>query len=280
MAGEDAVLLGNGEPAEERQDLGVSQSEILEGVDGIANLSLATAEHQDIAGSLDGQLLDCITDRLVLIPRLRDRRINERPVPDFDRVCATSDLHDGRTIEMVRETFGVDGRGCDDDLEVRPSRQELPDVAEQEVDVERALMCFVDDDRVVGPEVSITVDLVEENPIGHHLDPRGFIDGVGEANLESHEVTDPGSELLGNPLGDRPCGDSPRLRVPDHSRRAPPQLKAQLGELGALAGAGFAGNDHDLVVGDGAQQFLAPGGDGEILRVGDLVRVGAAGVGG
>ena len=43
----------------------------------------------------------------------------------------------------------VDGGAGDDQLEVGPLRQQLPEVAEQEVDVEAPLVRLVDDDRVV-----------------------------------------------------------------------------------------------------------------------------------
>jgi hypothetical protein len=38
--------------------------------------------------------------------------------------------------EVTRKALGVDRCGGDDDLEVRPPRQELSQVAEQEVDVQ------------------------------------------------------------------------------------------------------------------------------------------------
>ena len=51
-----------------------------------------------------------------------------------------------------REPFRVDGRRSDDQFQVGPLRQQLLQVAQQEVDVQRTLMRLVDDDRVVGVE--------------------------------------------------------------------------------------------------------------------------------
>jgi hypothetical protein len=49
----------------------------------------------------------------------------------------------------ARRTARVDRGGGDDQLEVGPLRQQPLEVAEQEVDVEAALVGLVDDDRVV-----------------------------------------------------------------------------------------------------------------------------------
>ena len=54
--------------------------------------------------------------------------------------------------EVLREAVGVDRRRGDDHLQVGPARQDLPQVAEQEVDVQAALVRLVDDQRVVGAQ--------------------------------------------------------------------------------------------------------------------------------
>ncbi len=74
---------------------------------------------------------------------------DERPVAHLDRVGAPGHLDDRRVAEVLGEPFGVDGGRGDDELEVGPARQQLLEVAEQEVDVQAALVRLVDDDRVV-----------------------------------------------------------------------------------------------------------------------------------
>ena len=66
----------------------------------------------------------------------------------------------------------VDGGRGDDQLEVRPPRQQLLEVAEQEVDVQAALVRLVDDDRVVAPQHPVALDLGQQDAVGHQLDQR------------------------------------------------------------------------------------------------------------
>jgi len=67
----------------------------------------------------------------------------------------------------------------DDDLEVGAARQQLGEVAQDEVDVEAALVGLIDDDRVVGEQLSVGLDLGEQDAVGHQLDQGGVPDLVG-----------------------------------------------------------------------------------------------------
>jgi hypothetical protein len=55
----------------------------------------------------------------------------------------------GAPVEVLGEALRVDGGGGDDQLQVRALGQQLLQIAEQEVDVEAALVGLVDDQRVV-----------------------------------------------------------------------------------------------------------------------------------
>src|SRR5918993_651519 len=113
---------------------------------GVADLPLAAQEHQDVAQALGAQLLDGLADRLDRVADPGARRVvvlfgllvalvqDQRAVADLDRVRPAGHLDDGGAIEMVREAFGLDGRGGDDDLEVGPPGEQLLEVAEDEVD--------------------------------------------------------------------------------------------------------------------------------------------------
>ena len=92
------------------------------------------------------------------------------------------------------------------------------------------------------------------------------LDLVGEAHLVADEAAELDAELLRDALGDRAGGDAARLRVRD---RLAAELEADLRQLRGLARAGRAGDDHDLVVAEGARDLLALPGDGQLGGVGD-----------
>jgi len=59
------------------------------------------------------------------------------------------------------------------------------------------------------------------------------------------------------------------LRMADQAAHPPPQLEADLGDLGGLARAGLAGDDHDLVVPDGGPDLVTVLGDRKPFGVPD-----------
>jgi len=304
---EHAVLLRSGQAGVEGQDLhgvrGVAAG--LTGGDvpgaevfrqrgrGVRDLALAGEEHEDVAGALGhelvgrqadgGELVDGVTFGSVVV--LGD----EGAVADLHGVCAPADLHDGGRparpldvtvggrgdgvggtgAEVRGETGGVDGGRRDDQLQVRAAGQQVGEVAEEEVDVEGALVGLVDDDRVVAGEQRIALDLGEEDAVRHELDQRVPGDEVGEAHLVADGPTQLDAELLRDALRDRPGGDAAGLGVADQAGDAAAQFEADLGDLGGLARPGLAGDDHDLVVADGGGDLRAPGRDRQFLRVRD-----------
>ena len=201
----------------------------------------------------------------------------ERPVPDLDRVRAAGHLDDrrrhrlaagfgGRSGEVAREALGVDRRRRDDHLEVGALGKDPPQVPQQEVDVERTLVRLVDDDRVVAAEQPVAVDLVEQDAIGDQCHAGVGRHLVGEPHLVADGRAEGDLQLFGDALGDGPCGDAARLRVRD--RRAT-ELEADLRQLRRLARSGRTGDDHDLVVADGARDLVPRGADGQLGRVDD-----------
>src|SRR5690606_32371339 len=101
------------------------------------------------------------------------RQLLERAVTHLHRIRAPRYLDDRRErrlgirrrsgcwrrCEMPRKRVHVDGGRRDDDLEIRPSRQQLLEITEQKIDVETALVRLVDDQRVVAIEKTILLDL-------------------------------------------------------------------------------------------------------------------------
>ena len=269
---EDLVLLGRRQPRVERQHLGAAQVELAERVGGVVDLALARQEHQHIAGSLVRELLDGVEDPLNLITiRLIRLVVDQRSVPHLDRKGPARhfDHRCGLTIgcEVLGKPLGVDRGAGDDHLQVGALRQELLEVAEDEIDVEAALVRLVDDQRVVAAQHPIALDLGEQNAVGHHLHERGLADLVGEAHGVADVVAELRSDLLGDPLGDRAGGHPARLRVADHPVDATSGLEAQLRQLGALPRPGLAGDDHHLVLADRGEDLVAPLGDRQRVRV-------------
>src|SRR5882757_2413801 len=148
-------------PEDSRAYNGRISSPTVEGderVAGVADLALTREEHQNVAGAFGAQLVDRVEDRLGLVAvRVCAGvvRVDDRPVPDLHRVGAAGDLDDGRVVEMLREPLRVDRGRSNDHLEVRPARQQPFQVAENEVDVEAALVRLVDDQRVVLAELAV-----------------------------------------------------------------------------------------------------------------------------
>ena len=132
----------------------------------------------------------------------------------------------GRAVpvgEVRGEPLGVDGRRGDDQLEVGPPRQQPLEVAEQEVDVEAALVGLVDDDRVVAAQLRSRWSSASRMPSVITLIRRVARGAVGEAHLVADHVAELGAELRGDPLGDRAGGDPARLGVPDQPAAVRPR---------------------------------------------------------
>jgi hypothetical protein len=261
---EHPVLLGRGQPGVQRQDLGVPQLLLLQSVRGVADLPLAGQEDQHVAGRFEGEFVDRVEDRLRLVVVLL-----KRPVAHLDRVRTAGHLDDRRVREVPGEPLRVDrGRG-DDHLEVGPPGEQALDVAEDEVDVQAALVGLIDDQRVVAAEHTVARELVQQDAVGHDLDQRRVAGVVGEPHLVADGLAEWGVQLLGDALGDRTGGQPARLRVPDQALHAQPQLEADLRQLRGLAGPGLPGDDHDLVLLDGVADLVLAPADRQRLRIAD-----------
>ena len=91
--------------------------------------------------------------------------------------------------------------------------------AEQEVDVEAALVRLVDDQRVVAAQQAIVLQLAQQDAVRHQLDARVRSGAVGEAHLEADGTADARPQLLREARGNRARRDAPRLRVTDQPER-------------------------------------------------------------
>ena len=272
---EDAVLLGRGEPGVEREHVervGRSVGQRVEGVGGVADLALAGEEDQDVAArSLAPQLVDGLDDAVDLVLGLRAGLVGvgQRAVPDLDGERAAGDLDDRGVPEVLAEALRVDRRRGDDHLEVGAAGEQLREVAEQEVDVEAALVRLVDDQRVVAAQQPVLLDLGEQDAVGHQLDQRVLARVAGEAHLVADDVAVLRAQFLRDPLGDGARRDPPGLGVPDRPGHAAAELEGDLGQLRGLARARLAGDHHDLVALQRGLDVVDARGDGQLLGVGD-----------
>ena len=76
--------------------------------------------------------------------------VGARAVANGHGIASARNPHDRRAAEVLGEALGVDRRRRDDDLEVRPLALDALEIPEHEIDVEAALVRFVDDQGVVG----------------------------------------------------------------------------------------------------------------------------------
>ena len=104
-------------------------------------------------------------------------------VAHLDRVGPAGHLDDRRAAEGRGEPLRVDGRRGDDHLEVRAGGQQLPQAAEDEVDVQAALVRLVDDQRVIAAQLPVAGQFGQQDAVGHHLDQRVAGRHVGEPDL-------------------------------------------------------------------------------------------------
>ena len=237
---------------------------------GVADLALARQKDEDVA-LLDRAAhgVDGVEDRIGEVLFVFLLRIDvERAVAHLDRIQPPRDLDHRRTAKMLREALGVDGGGGDDELEVGPLRQQLPHVAEQEVDVEAALVGLVDDQRVVGGQEAVGLGLGEQDAVRHDLHVRVVADPVLEADLVTDHRAERGAEFLGHAGRHGARGDAARLGVADETRGAATDLEADLRDLRRLAGTGFATDDNDLMFRDCVSDVLAARRDRQLFGKG------------
>ncbi|MCY1343856.1 hypothetical protein D9M69_298810 [compost metagenome] len=253
----------------------------------VADFPLAGEEHQYVAGALAhfafvrGDLVQGAEDALVHGQVVEQRLAvlvhlgGQRPVPGFHRVGAAGHFDDRGFTEMFGEALQVDGGRGDDQLEVGPARQQGFQVAEQEVDVQAALVSLVDNDGVVAFEEAVVLGFGQQDAVGHQLDQAAFVGLVLETHLVAHQFTQGAADLFRDPRGHAACRQPARLGMADQAVDAAADLQADLRQLGGLARAGFAGDHQHLVLGQGRLDFVALGGDGQGIVVAHQRHAGA-----
>ena len=201
------------------------------------------------------------------------RRGAQRLIHDLHRIRASRHFDDRhlrvqRVFEMLLELHRIDCRGRDDELQVAPLGQQRRQIAEQEIDVQTALMRLVDDDRVVLHELRIALDLCQQNTVRHHAQARLRRAFVREPHLIADFLTQRHAHFAGDSFGDGTCGKPARLRVHDlPAVRSTAQFQQNLRQLRGFAGARLAGNDHHLARLDGFGDVAASRGNRQFGRI-------------
>ncbi|MNO72795.1 hypothetical protein D3C76_637490 [compost metagenome] len=276
---EDTLLLGRRQARVQRQNLGMAQLRLAQDLGGITDFPLARQEDQHIAralafaafvlrqlveGGKDGLIdSEVILDLVALFVLLA----GQRAVPGVHREGAPGHLDDRRTVEVPGEALQVDGGRGDDQFQVRSAMQQRFQVAEQEVDVQAALVRFVDDDRVIAFKEAVMLGFGQEDAVGHQLDQGVGIALVFETHLVADQRAQGRAQLFGDSRGHATRCDPAWLGMGDQPMAATAKFQADFRQLGRLARAGLAGDHQHLVFGQGLLDFVTLGGDGQVVVV-------------
>jgi long-chain acyl-CoA synthetase len=221
---EGAPLLGEGEPAMERHH-GVAAS--AERLAARFDLGFPREEHEHVAGIARGRVERSLHARRQIatvgqrVARLEIPHLDGKRAPLGDQVLA---------LDVRRQSRAVERRRHHDEA-LRPASQHE---RQQQVDVEAALVEFVEDHRVRPVEQR---RVAEDDPRRREDDARGLARLVLVANDVADGVAETGALELGHAGGQRATRDAPWLDH-HHSPLAPPR------HLGRFARAG-GGRDHD-----------------------------------
>src|SRR3990167_6493560 len=126
---------------------------------------------------------------------------------------------------MPGEALCVYGCGSYDHFQIGPPRQQLLEIAEQEIDVQTALVRLVDDDRVVLAQIPAALGLGKQYAVGHQFDVAARADLVVETNLVADRAAELSLQLLRNARCGRARGDATRLCVAGQASYAAPEFE-------------------------------------------------------
>ena len=230
----------------------------------VAYLALARQEHQHIAAQAAcRQFIQRTTDGLRNILRFAFFGNLQGTIARLDRITAPRHL-DHLRAKMFGESIRIQRGGSDDEFEVGAARQQLLEIAQQKIDVERTLVRLVDDQRVVMFEQRVAVYLGQQDAVCHQLDAGIRRDLVVEAHLETDRTAELGLQFERDACRHGARRHPARLGVADAAQHTAPQRQAYLRQLRGLARPRLAAHDDDLMFGDGARQHLALADHGQV----------------
>ena len=118
-------------------------------------------------------------------------------------------------------------------------------------------MRLVEDQRVVAQQAAVSLNLGEQNAVGHQLDQGRIAGLVGEAHGVADSVAERGAEFVGDALRDSARREPAGLGVADGAADTATEVQADLGQLRGLARARRTGDHDHLVLSDGFGQLIA-----------------------
>ena len=176
----------------------------------------------------------------------------EWTVQHFNGISATLDRDYRsrcfRRSEVLAKTFCIDRCRRDDQPQILSLLQQSVQHPQQKVDVQRPLVCFIQNDDFVLLEEPIAGGFREQDSIGHQLDVRVLGGFVIETNFVAYGLAERRLQLFRDSGGNTPRGDAAWLRVPDHARNTVARVETDLGQLRGLTRTCFAGDDDHLVI--------------------------------
>ena len=269
VVGKNPHLFLGRQPGIERQHLHALGMMFPQHLGRFANIPLAGEKDKRIARTLLPQLVHSGNNRLLLLIVLLVGRRFVGAIAELDRIGSPFDMDDGDAAKVVGEAFGGDGGRGDNQLQVRPARQQTLQIADKEVDIQRPFVRLIKDDGVILPQHAVGGDLCQQNAVGHQLDQAAGRDLIGKTDLEPHQCPDMRIQFIGNAFGHRPRCDAAWLGVADHALNPAPELQAYLGNLRRLARTGRPAKDDDLIVGNRPGDLARLHGHRQICRVAD-----------
>ena len=246
---------------------------------GVANFPLAGQEHQHVAGAFaltafkGGDFIKGGNDRLVDAQIFLDTVAlfillrGQRAIPGLDREGAARHLDNRCIVKVLGEVLQIDGGRSDDDFQVRPTRQQDFQVAQQEIDVQAAFVGFVDDDRVVAFQITVVLGFGQQDTVSHQLDQGVGIALILKPHLVTHQRAQRRGQFFGHPAGYAARRDSTGLGMADQTVLTATDLQTDFRQLGGFTRAGLTGQNQHLMLEQRSLDLIAFGCNRQILVI-------------
>ena len=230
---------------------------------GLANVLLGGHEDENIpTGAFPHQIIDGGNGGLDIGDVVAfGVVVFDRPIAHLDGKHAARDLDDGGVVEGLRKFLGIDGGRGDNEFQITAPLHQFFQDAQQEIDIQAALVRFVHDQGVISGQGGIALGFRQQDAVGHDFDKTVLVAAVLKTDLVAHRVPQRLTKFIGNPLGHRGRRNAPGLGAANQTALTAPGRQAELGQLRGLARTGLTGYDHHRVLLYRCYDFGLPGRD-------------------
>ena len=184
----------------------------------------------------------------------------------FDGKHAPFDFDDRSIGKEPGNAFRVQCGGSDDDPQVFPAGKQKFHVSEQEVDIQRAFMDFVEDDTVVLKQVGIVARFGKQNAVRHELDDCLTVGMIVETDFVADFSPALAAGFTCHAPRQRGCRNPARLGASDASGAPESVSERDLRKLGRFPRPRGAADNHRLVLFQGFGNLLCFCGDRQFFR--------------